>query len=135
MDYDELEKLIKSDKTSDKTSSEEILSHFKSKYDMVPYYGDVMFVFHRERQFMNKNHIISLHKRNNGKTPMHIFHYVLITYVYSGSLTMNIEQEKITLKKGDIIILDRHVPHSVEKTGSNDLAINIILDDKVKVYT
>ena len=129
MDYDELEKLIKSDKTSDKTSSEEILLHFKSKYDMVPYYGDVMFVFHRERQFMNKNHIISLHKRNNGKTPMHIFHYVLITYVYSGSLTMNIEQEKITLKKGDIIILDRHVPHSVEKTGSNDLAINIILDD------
>ncbi len=129
MDYDELEKLIKSDKTSDKTSSEEILSHFKSKHDMVPYYGDVMFVFHRERQFMNKNHIISLHKRNNGKTPMHIFHYVLITYVYSGSLTLNIEQEKITLKKGDIIILDRHVPHSVEKTGPNDLAINIILDD------
>ena len=37
MDYDELEKLIKSDKTSDKTSSEEILLHFKSKYDMVPY--------------------------------------------------------------------------------------------------
>lgn len=129
MDYKELEKLILSSKTSDETTSEEILSHFKSKYDMVPYYGDVMFVFHRERQFMNKNHIISLHKRNNGRTPMHIFHYVLITYVYSGSLTMYIEQEKIKLKQGDIIILDRHVPHAVEKTGPDDLGINIILDD------
>ena len=43
MDYKELEKLILSSKTSDETTSEEILSHFKSKYDMVPYYGDVMF--------------------------------------------------------------------------------------------
>lgn len=129
MNYDELEKNMQSSITSDRTSSEEILSHFKEKYDMVPYNGDIMFVFHREREFMNKNHIISLHKRNNGRTPMHIFHYVLITYVYSDSLTMYIEQEKITLKQGDTIILDRHVPHAVEKTGPNDLAINIILND------
>lgn len=129
MNYDELKKIMQSSKTSDKTSSEEILSHFKEKYDIVPYYGDIMFVFHRERQFMNKNHIISLHKRNNGRTPMHIFHYVLITYVYSGSLTMYIEQEKITLKQGATIVLDRHVPHAVEKTGPNDLAVNIILND------
>ena len=60
---------------------------------------------------------------------MHIFHYVLITYVYSGTITMYIEQEKITLNQGDIIVLDRHVPHAVEKTGPNDLGINIILND------
>ena len=72
-----------------------------------------MFIFHHEREFQNHNHIINLHQRKSGCVPMHIFHYIVMTYVYSGTLIMRVEYETITLHQGDIIILDKHVPHSV----------------------
>lgn len=129
MYYEELNSIIDSPITSNHTTDEALLKHFKSKYTIVPYNNDIMFMFHHDREFENKNHIISFHKRNSGKVPMHIFHYIVITYIYSGTFVMTVEDEKITLNKGDIIILDKHVPHSVEKTSNDDLGINIILND------
>ena len=129
MNYDELEKLINSPLTSSHLNDEEILNHFKNKFSVVPYNKEYMFIFSHERDFQNKNHIISLHKRNSGYVPMHIFHYIVLTYVYSGTFVMTVEDQTITLFEGDIIILDRHVPHSVAPTSNNDLAINIILGD------
>ena len=129
MNYYKLDEILASDIAYANNEDAFILDHFKESFDMVPYNKDVMFVFHHEREFLNKNRIISLHRRENGFTPMHIFHHILITYVYSGTLIMTVEKEKITLNKGDIIVLDRHVPHSVERTSANDLGINIILND------
>ena len=64
-----------------------------------------MFIFHHEREFENKNHIISLHQRNSGRVPMHIFHYIVITYVYSGTMIITVENDTVTLNAGDVIIL------------------------------
>ena len=34
-----------------------------------------------------------------------------------------VEDNIVTLSQGDIIIFDKHVPHSVEATGENDLVL------------
>lgn len=129
MNYQQLEEKLHSPIAYRQTSDQELISHFKKKYAVVPYNNDIMFVFHHEREFQNRNHIISLHPKKSGRVPMHIFHYIVMTYVYSGTFYMTVEDEVITLREGDIIILDKHVPHSVAPTGDNDLGINIILND------
>ncbi|MGC6767481.1 AraC family transcriptional regulator [Enterococcus sp. LJL128] len=130
MKYDELEELLWSPSTYSGMADEELLEHFNKKFPVVPFNEEKMFVFHPNREFENKNHIISVHDRKSGKVPMHIFHYIVMTYVYSGTFTLTVEEELVTLKAGDIIILDKHVPHSVAPTGEGDLGINIILNEQ-----
>lgn len=129
MNYEELEEKLLSPIAYAHSTDESILKHFKQKYDIVPYENDIMFIFHHEREFQNKNHIISIHQKCSGRVPMHIFHYIVLTYAYSGTLTITVENQKITLNQGDIIILDKHVPHSVAPTSEHDLGINIILHE------
>lgn len=129
MNYKQLESVLKNEITYENKSDEMILEHFKKNFDYEEYHDELVFIFHHAREFMNRNHIISLHRRQTGRTPMHIFHYILMTYVYSGTLKMKVEEEEITLHKGDIILLDRHVPHGVARTGKEDLGVNIILND------
>lgn len=129
MDYNQLTSIINSPITYSNTSDHQLIEHFKKKFSIVPFENDFMFILHHDREFQNNNHIISFHPRNNGKVPMHIFHYIVITYVYTGTLILTVEKERLVLNKGDIIILDKHVPHSVEKTSDCDLGINIILND------
>lgn len=88
-----------------------------------------LFIFDHEHEFANKNHRIELHPRNNGTVPFHIYHYIVMTYCYDGEMTIRVDGDVIDLKKGDLIIFDRHVPHSVGKCSISDLGINIILSD------
>ena len=60
---------------------------------------------------------------------MHIFHYIVITYVYSGTMIITVENDTVTLNAGDVIIFDKHVPHSVAPTSANDLGVNIVLNE------
>lgn len=129
MNYQQLEEKLNSSIAYLNKTDQELIDHFKSKYTIVPYHNDIMFIFHHEREFQNRSHIISLHQKRSGHVPMHIFHYIVMTYVYSGTFHITVENETVTLHAGDIIILDKHVPHSVAPTGENDLGINIILND------
>lgn len=129
MNYNQLEESLKSDFTYSNISDEELLKHFKMKFESTKYNEDVLYVFNNNREFKGNNHIIAFHQRNSGKVPMHIYHYTVITYVYSGTLLITVEDKLIELSKGDLIIIDKHVPHSVEKTGPDDLGINIILKE------
>jgi Response regulator containing CheY-like receiver domain and AraC-type DNA-binding domain len=129
LNYTELDIKLNSDFSYDNASEEFMLSHFQSKYESIPFNDTVLFVFNHDRQFHGKNHIVSIHKRNSCKIPMHIYQYIGITYVYSGTLSIIVEDEEIVLNKGDLIIIDKHVPHNTKRTSENDLAINIILSE------
>ena len=63
MNYQVLEETLKSSKAYSYTSDEELINHFKDKFTIVPFHHDIMFIFHHEREFQNRNHIISLHQR------------------------------------------------------------------------
>ncbi|MGM0125561.1 hypothetical protein IGI37_002960 [Enterococcus sp. AZ194] len=53
----------------------------------------------------------------------HTHEYIELNYVYSGSITQIINDKKIHLKKGDLIILDTQVSHSIEMPGEDDILL------------
>lgn len=129
MNYKELDAQLQNDITYSNIPDDEMVEHFLEKFDHVPFGDETLFIFHPDREFKERNHIISFHQRNSGVVPMHIFHYIVMTYVYQGTLTVTVENETFKLNEGDIIIFDKHVPHSVAKTSEHDLGINIILHE------
>ena len=48
---------------------------------------------------------------------------------YSGTMIITVENDTVTLNAGDVIIFDKHVPHSVAPTSANDLGVNIVLNE------
>lgn len=57
----------------------------------------------------------------------HDHEYIEMIYVYSGKLTQKINNQNITLNKGDICLLDTHCKHSLEYLDKDDIVINILL--------
>ena len=62
--------------------------------------------------------------------PEHTHNFVEMVTVIGGSLTHIIDGMEITLKTGDIFIMNKHVCHSVKRAGEDDLGINIIMSDE-----
>jgi YesN/AraC family two-component response regulator len=129
MNFQQLNKFLNSTSTFNHATSEEVFKHFQGKYKTIPYKNEKLFIFNDQRPFGSSNHLIQLHRRNMSKVPYHTYHFIVLTYVYEGTITMLIEGKTITLNRGDLIILDKFVPHSVKPTSKNDLGINIILDN------
>ena len=61
--------------------------------------------------------------------PLHKHNYLEIMIVLSGVITHRIDGEAITLGEGDILILNKHVAHSIDKVDTPDIGVNVILSD------
>ncbi|UVI27326.1 AraC family transcriptional regulator [Paenibacillus spongiae] len=49
-----------------------------------------------------------------------------MNYIYSGTFYQEIQGERFELKEGDLIILNKNVEHSIEKSEENDILINFL---------
>lgn len=58
----------------------------------------------------------------------HKHKFIEMSYIYSGEIKEIVNGKPITLKKGDLIILDTNVIHSVDMTGSNDIMLNFLIN-------
>ena len=61
--------------------------------------------------------------------PLHKHNYLEMMIVLSGSITHTISGDTITLGEGDILILNKHVLHSIKKADTPDIGVNIIISD------
>ena len=61
--------------------------------------------------------------------PTHSHNFVEIMTVISGNITHFIGEKRIKLVKGDVLIMNKHISHSVEKAGRDDIGINFIVSD------
>ena len=61
--------------------------------------------------------------------PTHKHNYLEMMIVLSGSITHVIAGENITLTKGDILILNKHVSHSIKRASALDIGVNVIISD------
>lgn len=59
--------------------------------------------------------------------PEHTHDYVELMYVYTGSITHNIGKSTVTVSAGELIILGKNTEHSIEPSGRDDLAVNLII--------
>lgn len=56
--------------------------------------------------------------------PNHKHKFIEMSYIYSGEINEIVNGTSTTLKKGDLIILDTNVIHSVDTAGLNDIMLN-----------
>ena len=76
----------------------------------------------------DKLNYVFLNKNSRFKeVPTHRHNYIEISYIFSGTFTQVINGEKVKLKKGDVIILDTNVSHSIEFSKANDIMINFLM--------
>lgn len=61
--------------------------------------------------------------------PEHKHNYLEMMIVLSGKITHRIGEDEITLREGDILILNKHISHSIAKAQINDIGVNIIISD------
>ncbi|WEV51471.1 AraC family transcriptional regulator [Lactobacillus sp. ESL0731] len=122
-----LDKLIYRNTKSEKwhLSHPNALSPFYNSLHTKNYHGNKVFFF----DFINtlKTHNIGMIKESRYTIiPPHLHKDMEMNYVYSGSCTFLINKKRITLKQGDVCILDTDVINSVEYKGENDIVFNII---------
>lgn len=58
----------------------------------------------------------------------HNHNYFEMMYVYAGEMTHLIDEKKITLKQGDLIIIPPYSYHSIEQCGGNDIAVVFLMN-------
>lgn len=61
--------------------------------------------------------------------PKHKHNYLEIMIVLSGCITHMIGEEEIALRRGDILILNKHISHSIKKADTPDIGVNLIVSD------
>lgn len=59
--------------------------------------------------------------------PMHKHDYIELNYVYSGTLKQTIGNQQITLEKGEMLFLNQHIEHALDKCSEEDVVINFII--------
>lgn len=61
--------------------------------------------------------------------PKHKHNYLEMMIVLSGSIVHVIGEKDLVLEKGDILILNKHISHSIKKADTPDIGVNIIISD------
>lgn len=73
--------------------------------------------------FINKHHRYS-------EMPKHTHEFVEFNYMLSGSCTQYVNDKKVVLNEGEIILLDKDIIQRIDPLSQNDLLINILLKDE-----
>ena len=75
--------------------------------------------------FKNKDIYISRHNRY-ADYPTHTHTFLEMNYMLQGHAIEIVDDKKITLNTGDLLLLDEGSTHSIKALGDNDLLINIL---------
>ena len=99
--------------------------------DIKQYTGGKDFVITEKRINDSKKGLgIRIHSRFT-RFPTHSHDFLEIMLVVSGSITHIIGEKRIVLSKGDLILINKHVCHSIEKAGKYDVGVNLIVTDSL----
>ena len=92
---------------------------------------DGRYVFHFSKPFLSvsakQEYFVNKHSRFI-HVPEHIHEYIELNFVYSGQCGQTINNKDVLLKKGDIVLIDTEIPHSISRTGEDDIIINLIIN-------
>lgn len=73
---------------------------------------------------------IAITKNNRfSYVPAHTHTFIELNYMYSGSCTQYINDEKIILHQHDLLIMDKDIVQRIDYTSDNDILVNILIKD------
>ncbi|ULT58278.1 AraC family transcriptional regulator [Neobacillus drentensis] len=107
---------------------ERVLKEYTPLTEMVN--GELVYLFNKSFDIHDTpiDENISISQQPYGSDiPLHMHDYIEMMFVYRGTCTVLIRGKKVHLNKGELILINKEVPHSVTATTKNDIVINIIL--------
>lgn len=99
----------------------------KNRVDRSIYTDEHSFEVDANKLLMNNQKIAVRKHARFREYPEHSHNFIELTYVYSGTITHVVDGTEIVLNRGEFIMYDQHVKHSVKFAGENDIAFNIIV--------
>ncbi|WP_026559452.1 AraC family transcriptional regulator [Bacillus sp. J37] len=106
---------------------EKLMLQQKKEVQKELYTSQEPFIVEGER-FLNQNKMIMVRKHTRFvHFPKHRHNYIEVNYVFSGSLTQTVGNERMELKKGDLLFLNQHIEHELEACNEEDIIINFII--------
>ena len=109
--------------------SEEEISLLKERNEVSKelYTSHSNFIIESEK-FLSKGSLIMVRKHTRFVDfPIHKHDYIEMNYVYNGELHQNVGGRPITLKKGELLLLNQHIEHEIRSCSKNDIIINFII--------
>lgn len=108
------------------------LSSRYSRIEKTRINGQELYVFKFD-SIMNQHNICLNQESRFTPIPKHIHSVIELNYIYRGKMTQIINGKEITLRKGDICILDRNTTHEILPLSEEDIVITI--DMRKKYFT
>lgn len=130
MEYDELDKRLRSLSKSEITYKNRQSATIPLIYDTlesIHIKGQKVLLMDSPEPLQSKSNILIIKHTRFTEVPLHMHSWIEINYVYSGTCTQLISDRRITLKTGQLCLIDTGVPHSIENTGEDDIIINILV--------
>ncbi|TWE09088.1 AraC-like DNA-binding protein [Neobacillus bataviensis] len=91
------------------------------------YTSKTNFVIESEK-FLSNDKMIMVRKHTRFVDfPLHKHDYIEINYVYNGELKQTAGGRPITLKKGELLLLNQHIEHEIKACAKEDIVINFII--------
>lgn len=94
------------------------------------YSGGEDFVVNEARMFGPRQSISARGHTRYVDFPEHKHNYVEMMIVLSGSITHVIDGKTLTLGKGEVLVMNKHVSHSIKRSGKEDIGVNVIMSDR-----
>ncbi|MEC5319821.1 AraC family transcriptional regulator [Brenneria populi subsp. brevivirga] len=85
------------------------------------------FTKHMERKFFKDNSIYIEKQTRFAKVPLHSHEFIEVVYIYQGVMRQTINQRAMTLRQGEILLLNQFAKHEIEAAGHDDIIINFII--------
>lgn len=63
----------------------------------------------------------------NSHIPLHVHHFIELTYVFSGACEIVINHKTFHLTQGEIVLVDKNTPHTVKEISKDNLIVSITL--------
>ncbi|MDL4843040.1 AraC family transcriptional regulator [Aquibacillus rhizosphaerae] len=92
------------------------------------------FIIESEK-FLSKEKMIMVRKHTRFVDfPKHKHDYIEINYVYNGELKQKVGNQEITLKKGELLLLNQYIEHEIKACSREDIVINFIIQPQFFDY-
>ena len=109
------------------TEEEKLILEQRMSVNKELYTSKANFIIESEK-FLNKGKMIAVRKHTRFiEFPLHKHDYIEVNYVLSGELEQIVGGRPITLKKGELLLLNQHIDHEIKACGKEDIIINIII--------
>jgi len=109
------------------TDEEKIIIDQQEEVSKALYTSKTHFIIESEK-FLSKDKMIMVRKHTRFVDfPLHKHDYIEVNYVYNGELNQTVGGKAITLKKGELLLLNQHIEHEIQACDKEDIVINFII--------